>query len=71
MEDKFQNTEDLKLEGENGSVGLMVNKAYPIGVLKIDFKNWKLSPSLFNVGGFQAKQKSSDSNYKTYIRISD
>jgi hypothetical protein len=71
VEDKFQNTEDLKLEGENGAVGLMINKAYPIGVLKIDFKNWKLSPSLFNAAGFQTKQESSDPNYKIYIRISD
>jgi len=27
VEDKFQNTEDLKLEVKNGAVGLMINKA--------------------------------------------
>jgi len=30
VEDKFQNTEYLKLEGENGAVGLMINKAFQL-----------------------------------------
>lgn len=70
IEDKFMDSKDLTIQGKSGNSGLIVNKAYPVGVLKIDLTQWKLAPGLFNNGGFQTKQNKSDSNYSNFIKIS-
>lgn len=70
IQDKFQRSESLLLRGKSGKVGMMVNSAYSIGVLKIDFQNWELRPGLFNGGGFQSAQNQNDPRYSEFIKIS-
>ncbi len=70
VEDKFENTNSLVLEGNSGKSALMVNSKYPIGTIKIDLKDWELWPGLFNPTGFQTKQETSDPRYKNFVRIS-
>lgn len=70
VEDKVMNSKDLTLIGKAGKSGLMINTAYPVGVLKIDLAQWQLTPGLFNAGGFQTKQNQSDINYTDFIKIS-
>lgn len=71
VQERFFKVEDLKITGKNGKVGVIVNSPLPIGVLKIDLRNWELAAGLFNAGGFQSKQNQSDSNYSNFVKISN
>lgn len=71
VEDKFTTSDSLILEGNSGKSALRVNSKYPIGAIKIDLKDWELKPGLFNAGGFQSKQETSDPRYKNFVRISN
>jgi hypothetical protein len=69
VEDRFLNSESIQIKGKGGKVGLMVNSPYRIGVLKIDLSNWELKPGLFNAGGFQTRQNSTDPRYGEFVKI--
>jgi len=69
IQDKFGVSESLFLEGKQGEAAIMINTAYPIGVLKIDLKEWKLKPALFNNSGFYSKQNTNAPKYSDFIKI--
>ncbi len=71
LEDKFTTSKSMIVEGKSGESAFMVNSKYPIGVIRIVLKDWKLKPGLFNATGFQTKQETSDPRYKEFVRISD